>query len=192
MRKYLIPTLLFAILGFTACSQMENKVSGTIMDASMNSVTIINSINSDTLTFSTLTAQRTTEDGILIGDYAEITFFGKIKPITKAKSISVKASITARICGSWVEPVPGMETMEQGIELINGGQAKSINMNTLLYKSWKLMDPDSEGFYHIALDGRSIGNDTSFDFSEEYRIDKYTEDTLILSAGDLKIVYHRK
>lgn len=192
MRKYLISTLLFAILVFSACSQMENKVSGTIMDASMNSVTIINSINSDTLTFSTLTAQRTTEDGILIGDYAVITFFGKIKPITKANSISVKASITARICGSWVEPVPGMETMEQGIELINGGQAKSINMNTLLYKSWKLKDPDSEGFYHITLDGRSIGNDTSFDFSEEYRIDKYTEDTLILSAGEIKIIYHRK
>jgi len=39
--------------------------------------------------------------------------------------------------GAWVEPVPGMEEMQQGFVLAPGGKASSINMATLQYESWK-------------------------------------------------------
>ena len=43
----------------------------------------------------------------------------------------------ASIEGAWVEPVPGMENMQQGFVLEPDGTASSINMATLQYESWK-------------------------------------------------------
>ena len=44
----------------------------------------------------------------------------------------------ASIEGSWVEPVPGMEHMLQGIKIESGGKASSINMATLQYETWEV------------------------------------------------------
>lgn len=58
----------------------------------------------------------------------------------------------ASIEGAWVEPVPGMENMQQGFVLEPDGTASSINMATLQYESWK-----KEGDLLIFA-GKSIGN----------------------------------
>lgn len=193
MRKTISSLLLsIIIIGVSSCQLRETLVSGTVIDASMNTLTIVSDDNSDTLTFNTIKAERNVSDGIIIGDNALIKYAGQIKPVTFAKSITVTSTPISRIAGIWIEPIPGMEDKVQGIELIRGGKAKSVNMNTLLYKSWTLDGPDADGYYTITLNGRSIGNDTSFDFSEEYRVDKYSRDSLILSAGDVKLKYKRQ
>ena len=40
--------------------------------------------------------------------------------------------------GKWMQPVPGIDSILQGMDLRKNGKAISINMHTLLYDKWKL------------------------------------------------------
>ena len=96
----------------------------------------------------------------------------------------------ASIEGSWVEPVPGMEHMLQGIKIESGGKASSINMATLQYETWESKDGK------LILTGKSIGNHRTLSFTDTLMIEKLTQDSfLILSKGDLcsevAFQYHR-
>ena len=71
--------------------------------------------------------------------------------------------------GIWIQPVPGSQLV-QGVELKSDGSARSVNMATLLYDSWKL---DSKS---IILNGLSIGNGASGEFSDTLSIVKLTPD----------------
>ena len=51
--------------------------------------------------------------------------------------VGLAACSGVQIEGSWIEPVPGMPEMVQGVTLENGGRATSINMATLQYESWE-------------------------------------------------------
>lgn len=75
------------ILAVSCCSQdKENSVTGTVIDASMNTVVIKS--GSDTLSFSTLNADRTELDGLLIGDTVKIFYKGDCRPGTEANKIA--------------------------------------------------------------------------------------------------------
>ena len=63
------------------------------------------------------------------------------------------------LCGIWIQPVPGLHIV-QGVELNADGSARSVNMATLLYDSWKL---EKES---LILHGLSIGNGVSGEFSD--------------------------
>ncbi|MBO9152951.1 lipocalin family protein [Chitinophaga sp. GCM10012297] len=41
--------------------------------------------------------------------------------------------------GRWMQPVPGLDSLTQGIYLRKNGKASSINMHTLLYDKWALV-----------------------------------------------------
>ncbi len=41
--------------------------------------------------------------------------------------------------GKWMQPVPGLDSLTQGIYLRKNGKASSINMHTLLYDKWALV-----------------------------------------------------
>ncbi|RPD38454.1 lipocalin family protein [Chitinophaga barathri] len=43
------------------------------------------------------------------------------------------------IAGRWMQPVPGLDSLTQGINLRKNGKASSINMHTLLYDKWLLV-----------------------------------------------------
>lgn len=43
----------------------------------------------------------------------------------------------ASIEGTWIEPIPGMEHLSQGIKIESKGKATSINMATLQYETWE-------------------------------------------------------
>lgn len=88
-----------------------------------------------------------------------------------------------RIEGSWVEPVPGMESMSQGIKIEAGGKASSINMATLQYETWK-----SEG-NRLILTGKSIGNRQTLSFSDTLVVEKLTQDSLVLRKGNYVLRY---
>ena len=52
-------------------------------------------------------------------------------------AVMLTACQGTNIEGRWVEPVPGMEHMLQGMALEAGGKASSVNMATLRYETWK-------------------------------------------------------
>ncbi len=78
--------------------------------------------------------------------------------------------------GAWVEPVPGMANEVQGILIETDGRASSINMATLQYKNWS-QDGDL-----IILNGRSIGNGQTIEFSDTLEIRELTHETLVLKG----------
>ena len=73
----------------------------------------------------------------------------------------------------------------QGVELKADGSARSVNMATLLYDSWKL---EKES---VILHGTSIGNGVSGEFSDTLGIVKLTSDSLSLQKGSLVLHYSR-
>ncbi len=90
------------------------------------------------------------------------------------------------IIGEWIQPVPGMENQFQGINIKEGGDASSINMSTLVYKSWR-HNGDT-----LTLRGESIGNGQTIEFSEKYEVEKLSRRTLILKNGGEELKFRRK
>lgn len=84
--------------------------------------------------------------------------------------------------GMWLEPVPGMENQFQGVEILPDGKAKSVNMNTLLYKTWKLSGD------RIILEGESIGNGVSSAFTDTLRIISRNDSACTLVSGNRYLV----
>lgn len=97
-------------------------------------------------------------------------------------ALAVAAAFTAcggaKIEGTWVEPVPGMENMTQGIKIESDGKASSVNMATLQYESW-----EKEG-NSLILTGKSIGNHQTLEFTDKYEIRELTGDKLVLKRED--------
>jgi hypothetical protein len=89
------------------------------------------------------------------------------------------------LAGSWVEPIPGTKNEYQGFILYSDKTAKSINMATLIYKSWYLKD--GKIFFNI----KSIGNHISADSVESYRYEMPSKDRLILTDGAYRVQYKR-
>ena len=96
------------------------------------------------------------------------------------------ACSNVQIEGSWIEPVPGMPEMVQGITLENGGKATSINMATLQYESWE------KNGDKLVLSGKSIGNHQTISFFVTLQIEELTTENLVLKKGDLVIKYQRQ
>lgn len=91
------------------------------------------------------------------------------------------------ITGTWVEPIPGNETGEQGIQLMEDGTATSVNMATLQYSGWKIINDSI-----LLLTGKSIGNRQVIDFTDTFRIAAVSDSALILDLGTGIITYKRK
>lgn len=106
----------------------------------------------------------------------------------KAQDDSLQTYPTAEtgLVGSWVEPNPIDSTQVQGIELLAGGTAQSINMATLLYKNWSLADQK------LVLVAESIGNRMSSIDTTTYEIIKVDADSLVLKNQDFMLRYCRK
>lgn len=89
------------------------------------------------------------------------------------------------ILGRWEQPVPGLPMLKQGFILEEGGKASSLNMATLLYDTWK-----QEGS-SLILSGTSKGNRLTLSFSDTMKIERLTQDSLILKRGELVLRYAR-
>ena len=90
------------------------------------------------------------------------------------------------LIGNWVEKNPINENEVQGIEIIKGGAAKSINMATLVYKNWWVKN-DS-----LFLVVESIGNRTSSIDTLGYKINNIDEKQLILADKEYIITYNKQ
>ncbi len=109
---------------------------------------------------------------------------GKYACMTALAGALVACDPGITIEGRWVEPIPGMKGV-QGFELKKGGEASSINMATLRYKSWE------QSGQSLILSGKSIGNGVSASFSDTLTIERVTADSLVLKRGDLSLIYSR-
>ena len=114
----------------------------------------------------------------------------KVKMLVKSVSgvmvaVLLTACNEASIEGAWVQPVPGMEQMSQGIKIEAGGKASSINMATLQYETWEKKGDQ------LVLTGNSIGNRQTLLFSDTWTIEKLTSDSLIICQGDYVQRYAR-
>ena len=87
-------------------------------------------------------------------------------------------SMKEKLIGEWIEPIPGMESMNQGFKLEENGQASSVNMNTLVYEKWEQKDS------LFILKGKSIGNGVTGEFVDTLTIKALTADSLILQKCD--------
>ena len=82
------------------------------------------------------------------------------------------------LTGNWIEIMPVNQQIRQGVTLKEKGEAESIGMATLKYEKWQLL-PDG----HIVLDGKSIGNHQTLDFSDTLAIISLSNNTLTLGKG---------
>lgn len=179
--------IVLMVMGVWSCaSGVKAPVSGVIVDATMNTITI-KTVAGDTVLVSTVNADVTADDGILIGDSVQawITEANNATVLT-ANKVTVTSAPKATLEGSWVEPIPGMENLMQGITLSDAGEASSINMATLQYSSWAQLG-DS-----IVLTGKSIGNGQTIEFTDTMRIEKLTMDSLVLTQGAIVLRYSKQ
>lgn len=73
----------------------------------------------------------------------------------------------------------------QGIDIKEQGIASSVNMKTLIYKSWTLRNGK------LTLAGTSIGNRQAIPFTQTYKVTKLTQDALVLKQGSETHAYRR-
>ena len=85
--------------------------------------------------------------------------------------------------GSWIEE---NVNYRQGFDLKADGTAASIGMATLKYESWKADDG------RIILEGKSIGNGQTINFSETMQVIELTQDTMTLQRDEYRIKYHKE
>lgn len=90
------------------------------------------------------------------------------------------------ILGSWGEPNPINEKEIQGIEILKEGNAKSINMATLVLSKWWTKNNQ------LFLVQESIGNGTSGIDTAAFEIIKLDKDSLILKDRYVTIRYKKQ
>ena len=90
------------------------------------------------------------------------------------------------LVGHWVEPNPINQKEVQGIEIIKGGNAKSINMATLVYSKWWTKNNQ------LFLVEESIGNHTSSIDTTVYDIIKIDKDSLIMKGKYVTMSYKKQ
>ena len=161
----------------------EVTVSGSILDATMNTLTLVTEVG-DTVTFSTLDAEK--EGTILIGDNAEVTFENteENQKATAPVVFKVLASpAPERLIGSWVEPTVIGDIPYQGVKLGENGVAASINMETLTYESWSIVKGQ------LVLKSASEGSGQPITCVDTFNISVLTPDSLILENADYTLRY---
>ena len=93
-------------------------------------------------------------------------------------------SCTSPLVGTWVQPQTSY-TQEQGFVLYKDGTAADINVDFVKYEFW-----EKKGDLLI-LRGKNIGS-VKRDFSDTMKIEKVTDNELILSQSGYSVTFKRK
>lgn len=99
----------------------------------------------------------------------------------------IYAANVSMIAGRWVEPSPVDEGSDQGIELEESGAANSINLRTIIYRTWYLHK--NKLYLYYVTEGRENSTDAEHDV---YDVMLLTRDSLVLRGRDVKLVYTRQ
>ena len=177
MKHNRIFALGIALCGLAACSDNTPKqFTGTIEDASMNTVTVKALLADDTYTFSTMNADKSEAYGLLLGAPVTVDYKGKLQEGAAATKVVTDLTYSEAV-GRWVMPDPINPEEVMGVELMVEGAAQSINMATLRYSSWELQGEAGK----IYLKGESEGSGEPIAFTEPATIAKNADGTLTLT-----------
>ena len=183
MKRMKIMVAAIALCGLAACSDNTPKsFTGTITDASMNTVTVENA--EGTFTFSTMDADKSEANGLLPGAPVVVDYTGKLEDGAAATKIATDPTYAEAI-GRWTMPDPIDPEGVMGVEIRIEGVAQSINMATLRYTSWELQGEAGK----ILLKGQSIGNGQTIDFTETATIAKDADGIYTLTIESNGAVY---
>ena len=171
---------IFAV-GIFSCAPIEKSVTGRVIDATMNNITLASDAG-DTLNISTTDTDPEAVPGVMLSDYVNITYtvvkMGKAE-VLQANALSViRHSPFFYIAGTWVEPNPINPREVQGFTLNQDGTASSENMASLLLKSWEF---DSQT---LMLTSESIGNRQTLIGTDTLKVAKLDADSLVLARGE--------
>ena len=179
MKRMKIMVAAIALCGLAACSDNTPKsFTGTITDASMNTVTVENA--EGTFTFSTMDADKSEANGLLLGAPVTVNYSGKLEEGAAASKVATDPTY-AEAVGNWTMPDPIDPDGVMGIRIMVEGEAQSINMATLRYTSWEAGK--------ILLKGQSIGNGQTIDFTETATIAKDADGIYTLTIESNGAVY---
>lgn len=183
MKRMKIMVAALALCGLAACSDNTPKsFTGTITDASMNTVTVENA--EGTFTFSTMDADKSEANGLLLGAPVTVNYSGKLEDGAAASKVATDPTYAEAI-GDWTMPDPIDPDGVMGIRILVEGQAQSINMATLRYASWELQGEAGK----ILLKGVSEGSGEPIEFTETATIAKGADGTLTLTIEGNGAVY---
>lgn len=174
-----------ALCGLAACADNTPKTfEGFIADASMNTVTVKALTSDETYTFSTMDADKSEAEGLLLGAPVVVDYTGKLEDGAAATKVATDPTY-AEAVGRWTMPDPIDPEGAMGVEIEVEGAAQSINMATLVYSSWELQGEAGK----IVLKGQSIGNGQTTDFTQTGVIAKDAEGKYTLSIEGTGTVY---
>ena len=178
MKRMKIMVAAIALCGLAACSDNTPKsFTGTITDASMNTVTVENA--EGTFTFSTMDADKSEANGLLLGAPVTVNYSGKLEEGAAASKVATDPTY-AEAVGNWTMPDP---IDPDGVMV--EGEAQSINMATLRYASWELQGEAGK----ILLKGVSEGSGSPIEFTETATIAKDADGIYTLTIEGNGAVY---
>ena len=148
----------------------------------MNTVTVENA--EGTFTFSTMNADKSEANGLLLGAPVTVNYSGKLEEGAAASKVATDPTY-AEAVGNWTMPDPIDPEGVMGVEIRIEGVAQSINMATLVYTSWELQGEADK----ILLKGESIGNGQTIGFTETGVIAKDAEGKYTLTIEGTGTVY---
>lgn len=166
----------------TSCRKVASTqvINGIVYDASMNNITVITD-QGDTVNVSTMDTDPQKVPGVLLLDSVKVTCKNENVDGTeylKAEELLITAhSPYYYIQGSWIEPNPINSEEVQGFTLNEDGTAASINMATLIMKSWNLQDKT------LLLQYQSVGNGQTLTGTDTLNVVKLNADSLVLSQN---------
>ena len=183
MNRMKIMVAAIALGGLAACSDNTPKsCTGTIPDASMNTVTVENA--EGTFTFSTMDADKSEANGLLLGAPVTVNYSGKLEEGAAASKVATDPTY-AEAVGNWTMPDPIDPDGVMGIRIMVEGEAQSINMATLRYASWELQGEAGK----ILLKGVSEGSGSPIEFTETATIAKDADGIYTLTIEGNGAVY---
>ncbi|MBQ9672568.1 MAG: hypothetical protein IJV34_06915 [Prevotella sp.] len=150
----------------------DSTVYGLCMDGSaMHSLQLL-SDTGDTLMLDVMQAQ---ENGKVYGGYSVGDRMAVLLNSDRSQAIMV-LNLNA-LMGDWVMQNPFDGSSETGISIRDGGFAESINPNSLMYQTWRLVNGMLE------LSGVREGSN-DFEETELYQIQLLTSDSLVFSNAE--------
>ncbi len=198
--KSLLFVVLVLLLG--ACASDEPVLlTGTFTEAELNMVTIAPEQGA-AVTFSTDEAELIGFEGLLPGAPIRVTYAGRLRKGEPTPALKVEVNpIYARLVGRWIETGEEADEYGMGFELFvpasdserrdrrhrNEPNARSIGMNTLVFRQWRLM-PDGR----LWLGGHSLGNGSTVTFGEEWTIELLDAERLVISQPDITLHLRRE
>lgn len=183
MKSMKILFALLALCGMAACADNALKTfTGTITDATMNTVTVTNA--DGTYTFSTMNADKSEANGLLLGAPVVVDYNGKLEEGAAAAKVATDPTY-AEAVGKWTMPDPINPEGVMGVEIMVEGDAQSINMATLRYSHWSLQGEAGK----IVLQGVSEGSGAPTEFTETGVISKNAEGFYTMTIEGTGTVY---